>query len=145
MLATNLRTVQWPSINSSTCRSINTDRCLKKVLSANVQQKLNSRVLVCSGNEIALLELLAISKLLIFAEGYVHCTKQQIPSNGIGSTKIFTLFPFLYDPKDFEQISQRKSPYDHSCNSILAIITVVPRINENVHTATNFIELKEIS
>ena len=37
MLATNLRTVQWPSINSSTCRSINTDRCLKKVLSANVQ------------------------------------------------------------------------------------------------------------
>ena len=51
----------------------------------------------------------------------------------------------LHDPKGFEKIPQRRSTYDDSCNSSLAITTVVPRNNENVHTTTNFIDMEERS
>ena len=53
--------------------------------------------------------------------------------------------PILHDPKGFEQSPQRQSTYDDPCNSSLAITIVVPRSNENVHTTTNFIDLKERS
>ena len=53
--------------------------------------------------------------------------------------------PILHDPKGFEQSPQRQSTYDDPCNSSLAITTVVPRSNENVHTTTNFIDLEERS
>ena len=59
--------------------------------------------------------------------------------------KSLHFFPILYDLKGFEKSSQIKSPHDDSCNSSLAIATVVPKINENVHTTTNFIELEERS
>ena len=44
--------------------------------------------------------------------------------------------PILHDPE---------SSYDDPCNSSLAIATVVPRSNENDHTATNFIDLRKRS
>ena len=53
--------------------------------------------------------------------------------------------PILHDPKGFEQSPQRQSTYDDPCNSSLAITTVVPRSNENVHTTTNFTDLEERS
>ena len=53
--------------------------------------------------------------------------------------------PILHDPKSFEQIPERESTYDDPCNSSLAITTVVPRSNENIHTTTNFIDLEERS
>ena len=51
--------------------------------------------------------------------------------------------PILHDPKGFVQSPQRQSTYDHSCNYSLAITNLVPRSNENFHTATNFIGLEE--
>ena len=55
-------------------------------------------------------------------------------------------FPsILHDPKGFEQSPQRQSTYDDPCNSSLAITTVVPRSNENVHTTTNFTDMEERS
>ena len=44
-----------------------------------------------------------------------------------------------------EQSPERESTYDDPCNSSLAITTVVPRSNENVHTTTNFVDLEERS
>ena len=40
MVGTKLRTVQWSSINSTTCRGVNTDRCLNKGLGGNMQWNL---------------------------------------------------------------------------------------------------------
>ena len=68
-----------------------------------------------------------------------------MPSNKIGSTKVYAFPPILHDPKGLEQCPQRKSIYDDPCNSSLATTTVVPRSNENVHTTTNFIDLEERS
>ena len=68
-----------------------------------------------------------------------------MPSNKIGSTKVFMLSPIFHDPKGFEQSPQRKSTYDDPCNFSLAIIPVVPRSNQNVHTTTNFTDLEERS
>ena len=53
--------------------------------------------------------------------------------------------PILHDSKSFEQSPERESTYDDPCNSSLAITTVVPRGNQNVHTTTSFIDLEERS
>ena len=53
--------------------------------------------------------------------------------------------PIFHHPKSFEQTPERESIYDDPHNSSLAITTVVPRSNENVHTTTNFIDLEERS
>ena len=68
-----------------------------------------------------------------------------MPSNKIGSTRVFIRFSHLHDPKDFEQNPERPSTYDVLCNSSLAITAVVPRSNENLHKTTNFINLEERS
>ena len=57
----------------------------------------------------------------------------------------FCFSPILHDPKGFEQSFQRQSTYDDPCNSSMAITTLVLRSKENVHTATNFIDLEERS
>ena len=54
-------------------------------------------------------------------------------------------FPILHNRKSFEQSPERESTYDDPSNSSLAITTVVPRSNENVHTTINFIDLEERS
>ena len=51
MMGAKLRTVQWSGINSTTCRSVNTDRCLNKGLGGNVQLNLNRGRVVCSEKE----------------------------------------------------------------------------------------------
>ena len=51
MVGTKRKTVQWPSINSTVCRGINTDRCLNKGLGGNMQWNLNRGDVVCSGYE----------------------------------------------------------------------------------------------
>ena len=55
----------------------------------------------------------------------------------------FCFSPILCAPKSFEQSPEREITYDDPCNSSLSITTVVARSNENVHTTTNFIDLKE--
>ena len=67
-----------------------------------------------------------------------------MPSNKIGSTRVFMFF-MLHDPKGLEKSPERQCTYDDPCNSSLAITNVVPRSNENAHTATNFIGLEERS
>ena len=51
MVGTKRKTVQWPSINSTVCRGVNTDRCLNKGLGGNMQWNLNREDVVCSGYE----------------------------------------------------------------------------------------------
>ena len=51
MVGTKHRTVQWSGINSTVCRSFNTDRCLIKGLQGNFQWNINRGYMVCSGNE----------------------------------------------------------------------------------------------
>ena len=51
MVVTKLRIVQWSDINSTTCRGVNKDRCLKKGLGGNLQWNLNKGDAACSGNE----------------------------------------------------------------------------------------------
>ena len=62
MVGTKLRTVQWLGINSTTCRGVNTDRCLNKGLWGNVRWNLNGVMWSTKGmkNHINVLELLAI-------------------------------------------------------------------------------------
>ena len=72
------------------------------------------------------------------------------PSNRCLPTKLvpqesLCFSPILHDPKSFQQSPERESTYDDPCNSSLAITTLVPRSNENVHTTTNFIDLEERS
>ena len=50
-----------------------------------------------------------------------------MPSNEIGSTGFFMLFPQLHDSKSLEQCPERKITYDDPCNSSLDITTVAPR------------------
>ena len=68
-----------------------------------------------------------------------------MPSKKLVSQESLCFSPILHDPKNFEQSPERESTYDDPCNSSLAITTVVSRSNENVHTATNFIDLEERS
>ena len=68
-----------------------------------------------------------------------------MPSNKIGSTRVFMLFSIFHDPKGFEQCTEGQSTYDDPCNSSLAITTAVPRSNENVLATINFINLEERS
>ena len=61
MVGTKLRTVQWSSINSTTCRGVNTGRCLNKGLGGNMLWNLNRGMWSAQEmkNHINLLELLA--------------------------------------------------------------------------------------
>ena len=47
MVSTKLRTVQWSGIDSTACRSVDTDRCLNKELGGNLQWNLNRENVVC--------------------------------------------------------------------------------------------------
>ena len=47
MVSTKLRTVQWSGIDSTACRSVDTDRCLNKGLGGNLQWNLNRENVVC--------------------------------------------------------------------------------------------------
>ena len=62
MVSTKLRTMQWLGINSTTCRGVNTDRCLNKGLWGNVRWNLNGVMWSTKGekNYINVLKLLAI-------------------------------------------------------------------------------------
>ena len=82
---------------------------------------------------------------LLFVE-----TRSTDPSSRCLPTKLvpqesLCFFPILHDPTGFEQSLERQSTYDDPCNSSMGITTLVPRSKENVHTATNFIDLYERS
>ena len=51
MVGTKLRTVQWPSIDSNTCRGVNTDRYLKTGLVGQHSMESYEGDVVFSGNE----------------------------------------------------------------------------------------------
>ena len=60
-----------------------------------------------------------------------------MPPTKLVPQKSLSFSPILHDLK--------KCPHDDPCNSRLAITTVVPRSNENVHTTTNFTDLEQRS
>ena len=58
---------------------------------------------------------------------------------------LYAFPPFCITPKVLsEALKDRVSTYDDPCNSSLAITTLVPRSNENVHATTDFVDLEEI-
>ena len=58
---------------------------------------------------------------------------------------LYAFPPFCMTPKVLsEALKDRVSTYDDPCNSSLAITTLVPRSNENVHATTDFVDLEEI-
>ena len=82
--------------------------------------------------------------LLFMEAGSTEPSSRCLPSKLVPQ-KSFCFSPILHDPKSFEGSPQRISTYDDPCNFSMAITTVVPRSNENVHTTTNFIDLEERS
>ena len=74
---------------------------------------------------------------LLFVEGGSIEPKSRCLPTKLVPQKSLSFSPILHDLK--------KCPHDDPCNSSLAITTVVPRSNENVHKTTNFTDLEERS
>ena len=79
-------------------------------------------------------QIISSNQDLLFVEtGYIELSSRCLPTKLVPQDSL-CFSPILHDPKGFQQSPDRQSTYDDPCNSSLAIRTVVPRSNENVHT-----------
>ena len=101
------------------------------VISENLSIKRNPR------NRSICFQAITSDQDLLFVEGGSIEPKSRCLPTKLVPQKSLSFSPILHDLK--------KCPHDDPCNSSLAITTVVPRSNENVHTTTNFTDLEERS
>ena len=108
-----------------------------QVISENLPTEGNPR------NRSTCFQIFSSDQDLLFVESGSNDPSSRFLPTKLVPQESLCISPILHDPQGFEQSPERQGTYDDPCNSGLAITTVVPRGNENVHTTTNFIDLEE--